>query len=320
MAKDRGMKNNRKYAAVIAAAGLSARMHEFKPMMVLGDRTIIESVIENLRGAGVSEIVVVTGYKSELLRKHLRPLGVTICENPDYATTKMYDSICLGLEALTPGYDAVYITPGDVPLVLPETMKAMQGLPADIVRPICDGALGHPVLFDARLVDGLLEYSGEKGLLGAITALHCPVMDLPVNDWGVLMDADTRADFKAMKKKAMKDRSKGKLWPDVQIILARADNILTTESAQFLEMISHMGTIQSACASVHMSYSKGWRMLNNMEKELGYPILERSAGGARGGGTLLTKEGVLLLERYQSYCEKVRGYAEKLFVEIFEEK
>ena len=37
------------YAAVIAAAGLSSRMHEFKPMMVLGEDTMTEKVIENYR-------------------------------------------------------------------------------------------------------------------------------------------------------------------------------------------------------------------------------------------------------------------------------
>ena len=308
------------YAGVIAAAGLSSRMHEFKPMMVLGEDTMIEKVIRNLRDAGVTQIVVVTGYRSELLKKHVESLGVTVCENPDYATTKMYDSIKLGLRALQPGYDAVYITPGDVPLVRPETIKAMQGLPTQIIRPIGQGKLGHPVLFDAALVPELLEYGGENGMLGAVSALKRPVIDLPVDDTGVIMDADTKADFKAMHKKSMEDRSGGALWPDIQITIAKGDTILTPESAQFLEMIGHMGTIQSACASVHMSYSKGWRMLNDMEEELGYPLVERSAGGASGGGTVLTERGIRLLEQYQDYRDRVREYAEGLFKEMFSEE
>ena len=309
-----------KYAAVIAAAGLSSRMHEFKPMMTLGEETMIAKVIGNLKKANVGQIVVVTGYRSDMLARHVEPLGVTVCRNKDYATTKMYDSIRLGLKALEPGYDAVYVTPGDVPLVRPETMLAMQGLPAQIVRPICDGELGHPVLFDGALVPELIEYTGKNGMLGAVTALNRPVIDLPVDDAGVLMDADTKADFKALRMKSMKDRSGGRLWPEIQIAIAKGDTILTPESVQFLEMIGHMGTIQSACASVHMSYSKGWRMLNAMETELGYPLVERSAGGASGGGTELTKEGRELLDKYQEYREKVREYAEELFKELFEEK
>lgn len=307
-----------KYAAVIAAAGLSSRMHEFKPMMVLGEDTMIEKVIKNLRAAGVGQIVVVTGYRSSLLAEHVAPLGVTICENKNFATTRMYDSIRMGLQALEPGYDAVYVTPGDVPLVLPETMLAMQKQPTKIVRPVCDGKLGHPVLFDASVVPELIAYGGKNGMLGAVTALNRPVIDLPVSDEGVLMDADTKADFKALRMKSMRDRSAGKLWPEIQISIAKNDTILTPESAQFLEMIGHMGTIQNACACVHMSYSKGWRMLNDMEKELGYALVERSAGGASGGGTKLTEEGRKLLEEYRIYRDRVREYAEKLFRELFE--
>ena len=293
-------------------------MHEFKPMMVLGEDTMIERVIGNLKKAGVGQIVVVTGYRSEMLARHVEPLGVTVCENPDYATTKMYDSIRLGLKALQPDYDAVYITPGDVPLVRPETMLAMQDQPTQIVRPVCEGKPGHPVLFDGALVPELIAYDGKEGLRGAVMALKRPVIDLPVDDTGVLMDADTKEDFKALRSKSMQDRSGGKLWPEIQITIARGDTILTPESAQFLEMIGHMGTIQSACASVHMSYSKGWRMLNDMEKELGYPLVERSAGGASGGGTKLTEAGQKLLEGYQLYRECVRAYADELFRQIFE--
>lgn len=294
-------------------------MHEFKPMMTLGEETMIAKVIRNLRKADVGQIVVVAGYRSDMLARHVEPLGVTVCRNKDYATTKMYDSIRLGLKALKPGYDAVYITPGDVPLVRPETMLAMQGLPAQIVRPICDGKLGHPVLFDGALVPELIEYNGKNGMLGAVNALNRPVIDLPVDDSGVLMDADTKEDFKALRMKSMKDRSGGRLWPEIQITIARGDTILNPESAQLLEMIGHMGTLQSACASVHMSYSKGWRMLNNMEKELGYPLVERSAGGASGGGMALTKAGQKLLDGYQIYRQRVRAYAEELFSELFEE-
>ena len=42
--------------AVILAAGLSSRMHEFKPLLELGDSTIIVRAIENLKTAGASPV------------------------------------------------------------------------------------------------------------------------------------------------------------------------------------------------------------------------------------------------------------------------
>ena len=116
-----------RYAAVIAAAGLSSRMHEFKPLLCLGENTIIKRVIQSLREAGVGEIVVVTGYKTEVIQRHLAALNVRSVENKRFAETKMLDSLKLGLTALQEPYDFVFLMPGDVPLVRPETILQIQG-------------------------------------------------------------------------------------------------------------------------------------------------------------------------------------------------
>ena len=44
-------------AAVIAAAGRSSRMGEFKPLMVLDGETVIGRIVRALRDAGAEEIV-----------------------------------------------------------------------------------------------------------------------------------------------------------------------------------------------------------------------------------------------------------------------
>ena len=54
-----------RYAAVIAAAGLSSRMKSFKPLLPLADDTIIGTLIDTLKQAGVADIVVVIGHKAE---------------------------------------------------------------------------------------------------------------------------------------------------------------------------------------------------------------------------------------------------------------
>ena len=57
--------------AVILAAGLSSRMHEFKPLLELGDSTIIVRAIENLKTAGASPVIIVAGYKADQLMDYL---------------------------------------------------------------------------------------------------------------------------------------------------------------------------------------------------------------------------------------------------------
>lgn len=131
------------------------------------------------------------------------------------------------------------------------------------------------------------------------------------------MDADTPEDLKRLRRRQMEDRSGGRLWADVQVHIAKGDTILTPETAQFLEMIGHTGSIQSACGCMHMSYTKGWRLLNRIEEELGYPVIERFPGGANGGGSALTCKGKRLLAAYQAYREALRETAERLFAELF---
>lgn len=305
------------YAAVIAVAGLSSRMHEFKPMMCLGDSTIILRLIRTLQEAGVEEIVLVTGYKSEILRRHLSGLPVRFCENENYATTKMFDSILLGLQALQSDYDGVFVMPGDVPLVSVETVRAMQAYGAEAVRPFCGGKPGHLVLLRRSVIPRLLKYEGPGGLRGALHFLFGSVDELEVDDVGCTMDADTPEDYQMLRRLDIELHSGGHLWPNVQVQIAKGGMILTPQTAQYLEMIDHTGSIQSACACMHMSYSKGWRQLNQMEQELGYPLVIRTPGGLSGGGTELTEQGRVLLRAYQAFLGKMQEAAEQWFEEIF---
>ena len=317
------------YRAVIAAAGLSSRMHEFKPMMKLGNSTIIDNVIQNLQNAGCKKIVVVTGYRTETMKKHLHGSGVHVCENKDFAKTKMLDSVKLGLAELhtdedTEKWDWVFITPGDVPLVSPETMQKMmqeaEANQAGIIRPSFAGKAGHPVLLCRNLAKLLSEYEGEGGLRGFLTEHSSETAYITVADRGILADADTKEDYKYLRRLEMEKKSEGRLWCELDIQVAKAGTILTAESAQFLEMIDHTGSVQSACGCMHMSYSKGWKMLKQMEKELGYPLTIRMAGGEGGGGSILSERGRKLLMTYRRFTDMVSRLATGLFEEMFTEE
>lgn len=288
-------------------------------MLCLDENTMIENVIKNFQDAGVEEIVVVTGYKSEVLQRHLSDKGVKTIENVQFANTKMFDSLCLGLRVLEGPYDAALLTPGDVPLVQPETIKKLLKAQASVVRPVYRGEPGHPVLLAAELVPKVLNNVGTDGLRGVLESLEEPILDVEVNDAGITMDADTPEDFKNLRRQKMENRSGGELWPDIHIHIAKGDTILTPETAQFLEMIGHTGSIQGACSCMHMSYTRGWRMLNRMEKDLGYPLIERFPGGVSGGGSVMTAKGKRLLAAYQTYRDTLRQTAEQLFYEVFDD-
>ncbi|MBC8368925.1 MAG: phosphocholine cytidylyltransferase family protein [Planctomycetes bacterium] len=90
--------------AVILAAGRGSRLQELgadspKCLLDLNGRKIIEMQIQNLFAAGVTEICVVTGYKSSLVHAAVAKFNNVSCiENLNYATTNSLYSLNLTRE------------------------------------------------------------------------------------------------------------------------------------------------------------------------------------------------------------------------------
>ena len=306
-----------KTGAVIVAAGLSSRMKEFKPMLCLGEKTVIEHTIGALKAAGVSPITVVTGYKGDILRRHLAEAGVRFADNPRFAQTQMFDSVLIGLADLEGLCDRVFLMPADVPLVESNTLRTLMETGEELARPLYGGQTGHPLLVSMSLVPGLRSHNGERGLKGAVESLGLAIEDVPVTDEGILLDADTPEDYKRLIHLEAVRRGRGSLRMELHLQLGMEEIFLTPETAQLLEMVENTGSIQNACGCMHMSYSKGWKAINRIEKELGFPVLLRTAGGADGGGSALTERGRNLLEAYQKLQNETREHAQALFAAIF---
>lgn len=89
-------------AAVILVAGVGTRLRPLtvdrpKALVQVGERTIMLRAIELLLARGIREIVLATGYREDQIRKAVAevPARVTLCPNPDYASTQ--NSVSLGL-------------------------------------------------------------------------------------------------------------------------------------------------------------------------------------------------------------------------------
>jgi molybdenum cofactor cytidylyltransferase len=188
--------------AVVVAAGLSSRMKAFKPMLPLGDSTIICTLLAGLRSGGVSAVAVVTGHNAERLRAHLADLDVVCLFNGNYATTDMFGSARIGLAYMQERCDRIFFLPGDVPLFAPGSLRlmaeAMEASGSSIVIPACAGKKGHPVLIASRAVPDLLAYGGTQGLKGAMTAREGAVQVLELGDPGLTLDADRPEDYRRL--------------------------------------------------------------------------------------------------------------------------
>lgn len=199
--------------ALVTAAGLSSRMKDYKPLMKVGDKTMAERVIGNLRAAGVEEIVVVTGFRADELEAHLAPFGVTCVRNEEYRTTDMFTSVKLGLAKLAgedvanPDFDKFLFTPIDVPMPSVDSIRRVVESDAGVAFPKYNSRLGHPIAVDAKLIGKILDFDGDFGLRGALESTGAKLVRLEVCDPGTVSDADTQDEFqKILKLESIKRR------------------------------------------------------------------------------------------------------------------
>jgi CTP:molybdopterin cytidylyltransferase MocA len=192
---------------LVLAAGLSTRMGDFKPLMPLNGKTMIETTIDSVFAGGASRVVVVTGYRGEEVRTLLRRQygnEIILVENQDYARTDMLTSIQIGCRAMPP-CDAFFLLPGDMPAIRLSTFqRLLAARPPDtvsIVFPTLDGYRKHPPLIDAALIPDILSFHGEGGLRQLWKQHENLIFTVPVDDEGVWVDLDTPADYQSCKQK-----------------------------------------------------------------------------------------------------------------------
>jgi molybdate transport system regulatory protein len=84
-----------------------------------------------------------------------------------------------------------------------------------------------------------------------------------------------------------------------------------------LQRIERTGSLRMAAAEINMSYSQAWKLLNDLEKKLGFPLLVKTAGGTSGGGSVLTEEGKAFSIRYREFRREAADALGKLFEKYF---
>jgi molybdenum cofactor cytidylyltransferase len=155
--------------AVLLAAGEGRRMGGVaKPLITLQGVPLISRHLIALSGAGIDEVVVVTGYAREAIEEQMRSYTVTLAHNEAHAEGQE-GSVRIGLAALSGSFDAVFVVLADQPLIgagdLTELIGAFKKRTAGhVVIPVVQGRRGNPILLDA---------SAQAQILGSDTKLGC---------------------------------------------------------------------------------------------------------------------------------------------------
>ena len=188
-------------SAIIPAAGKSSRMGRHKPLMPLGDSSVIQRVVNLFQTVGIEDIRVVTGFQAADIDCLLQPSGIKTVHNHAWPDG-MFSSITTGLKSLASDREAFFILPVDIPLVRPQTLTALlqayhPGRPA-IIYPVFQGKRGHPPLISADFIQEILLWHGQGGLRAFLDQKEMYAKEIPAGDEAVLFDLDRPEDYDRM--------------------------------------------------------------------------------------------------------------------------
>ena len=191
--------------AVILAAGESKRMGEAKLLLPFGEKTIIETVIDNVVQSKVEKILVVLGSNREKIERKIKNYFLKIAFNPDFQSG-MLSSVHEGFQALPEYAQAALIVLGDQPFsatsVIDDLIDAYRKKGKGIVLPVYKGERGHPVLIDMKYRSEIENLSPDIGLRGTVYNHPEDIEEVEVKDQSILRDIDYLKDYeKELKKK-----------------------------------------------------------------------------------------------------------------------
>ncbi|MCK4646571.1 MAG: nucleotidyltransferase family protein [Candidatus Aminicenantes bacterium] len=184
--------------AMILAAGESKRMGKPKLLLPFGEKTMIETVIDRVIQSKVEKILVVLGSNREKIEKKIGNLPLEIAVNPDFKEG-MLSSVQRGLEALPEEAQAVLVFLGDQPSipseVIDSVINAFRKTGKGIVLPVYKGERGHPVLIDMKYRHEVENLNPEVGLRELVYGQPDDILEVEVDDAGILRDINVIEDY-----------------------------------------------------------------------------------------------------------------------------
>jgi molybdenum cofactor cytidylyltransferase len=191
---------------VILAAGQSARMGRPKALLPCppDGRPFVTQLMAALHDGGLARIAVVGRASDDGLRHEVEAASpaVPYLENPSPELGQLSSLLIAVSFAEATGATGLLVVPVDMPLVRPATVSAALHAFARSDRPILrvthQGRHGHPVLFRSAAFQALKTADPNLGARGVLRADPDRVLNLEVDDPGVLRDFDYPSDYREL--------------------------------------------------------------------------------------------------------------------------
>lgn len=199
-------------SGIVLAAGASTRLGRPKQLLLLGDRPLLQHVVDAALASRLDEVVVVLGHGAAEIRAALRapadaPLRLVVHADPSRGQSS---SLRLGLDSASPRATAAAILLGDQPGVgaalIDRVAAAFLDGGSPAARPVYSGAggcaiPGHPVFLARRIWPEVGKLSGDQGARVLLSTRPDWLLQLPV-EGEPPADVDTWEDYRRVSRAA----------------------------------------------------------------------------------------------------------------------
>ena len=188
---------------IILAAGEGKRMGKVKLTLPLGNKKLIEWVLQAAKLTPLDKYFLVVRPEDKEIIKIGKKWGAEIVFNPEYKSG-MSSSIRKALSLIpSEGVEGFFLILGDQPLItsriINKLIKSFSPGKGEIVVPYFKNKRGNPVLFDICWKDKLMAVTGDVGGRVLIKAHPEKIKRVNISDETILLDIDREEDYEKMK-------------------------------------------------------------------------------------------------------------------------
>lgn len=181
-------------AGLILAAGESRRMGRDKALLTYHGKSFLETIVENLRAAGIEKITVVLGHHADAIQRAVNLANVGVIVNPEYEQGQT-SSLQKGLASLaSESAEAAILCLVDHPAissaVLSQLVERFEASHPPVLIPTYKGERGHPVVISQAVFPELLALPSGQPANTVIRKYRDVTQFLEVAERGILVDVD----------------------------------------------------------------------------------------------------------------------------------
>lgn len=182
--------------AILLAAGLSSRMGRQKLLLPIGDKTMVERVLDSLETAGFEKICAVFSKETGEAVKDRKKVIRAINPHPELGQSS---SLIIGLSMVPDGKDFCIML-GDLPFAesgkITELAHRFSGMDKNktCLAPCRNGVFGHPMFYRSLWKERLASADGDKGGKTILLKYDDEIERVEAHD-GHFKDIDTPRDY-----------------------------------------------------------------------------------------------------------------------------